>query len=53
MEKDRLCVGGLRVWWKNLRRQTVEMDDTVEMEDTRMDKRVEIGHKKNYTGRWR
>ena len=40
-------VGDLRVWWRSLRRLTVEMDVTVEIDDTSMDRKVEIDRKQS------
>ena len=42
MEKDRMDVGDLRDWWRSVRRLTVEMDEEVEIDNARMDRKVEI-----------
>ena len=42
MVKDRMDVGGLHVWWRSIRRLTVEMDKKVVIDDARMDRKVEI-----------
>ena len=42
MERGRMDVGDLHDWWRSIRRLTVEMDEKVEIDDARMDRKVEI-----------
>ena len=42
MVMNEMAVGDLHVWWREIRRLTVEMNRKVEMNEVKIDEKVEI-----------